>query len=238
MVLDVKVGRGAFMKDEASARQLAHSLVRVGSGAGLDVKAYLTHMSQPLGTTIGNALEIRESIDILRGTGPADSTELTMALGAEMLVMGKVAKDLAEARSKLKDAVDSGAGLSLFAKVIEAQGGDASVLEDPSRLPTAKQTTEVKASRAGVISHMDALGLGVAAMRLRAGRETAEDVIDPAVGLELLVKTGEKVAENQPLVKIHHQSDPSECVAEVLENINISDTYEDPGSIVIDVIRP
>ena len=108
-----------------------------------------------------------------------------MALGSEMLVMGKVAKDLAEARSKLKDAVDSGAGLSLFAKVIEAQGGDASVLEDPSRLPTAKQTTEVKASRSGVISHMDALGLGVAAMRLGAGRETAEDVIDPAVGLEL-----------------------------------------------------
>ena len=238
LVLDVKVGRGAFMKDEASARQLAHSLVRVGSGAGLDVKAYLTDMSQPLGTTIGNALEIRESIDILRGTGPADSTELTMALGAEMLVMGKVAKDLAEARSKLKDAVDSGAGLSLFAKVIEAQGGDASVLEDPSRLPTAKQTTEVKASRAGVISHMDALGLGVAAMRLGAGRETAEDVIDPAVGLELLVKTGEKVAENQPLVKIHHQSDPSDCVAEVLENIDISDGYKDPGSIVIDVIRP
>ena len=236
LVLDVKVGRGAFMKDEASARKLAESLVRVGTGAGLDVKAYLTHMNHPLGTTIGNALEIRESIEILRGEGPADSTELTMALGAEMLVLGKAASNLDEARSKLSEAVTSGAGLDLFSRVIQAQGGDASVLDDPSKLPTATQTTEVCATRTGVVSHMDALGLGVAAMKLGAGRATAEDVIDPAVGLELLVKPGANVAENQPLVRIHHQGDAESCRADVLENVIISDTYESPESIVIDVI--
>jgi pyrimidine-nucleoside phosphorylase len=236
LVLDVKVGRGAFMKDEASARKLAESLVRVGTGAGLDVKAYLTHMNHPLGTTIGNALEIRESIEILRGEGPADSTELTMALGAEMLVLGKAASNLDEARAKLSEAVTSGAGLDLFSRVIQAQGGDASVLDDPSKLPTAAQTTEVCANRAGVVSHMDALGLGVAAMKLGAGRATAEDVIDPAVGLELLVTPGSNVAENQPLVRIHHQGDAESCRADVLENVIISDTYESPESIVIDVI--
>jgi pyrimidine-nucleoside phosphorylase len=236
LVLDVKVGRGAFMKDEASARKLAESLVRVGTGAGLDVKAYLTHMNHPLGTTIGNALEIRESLEILRGEGPADSTELTMALGAEMLVLGKAASNLDEARLKLNDAVCSGAGLALFAQVIEAQGGDASVLDDPSKLPTAPQTTEVCATRPGIVSHMDALGLGMAAMKLGAGRVTAEDVIDPAVGLELLVKPGAKVEENQPLVRIHHREDSAICHASVHENITISDAYEGPESIVIDVI--
>lgn len=236
LVLDVKVGRGAFMKDEASARKLAESLVRVGTGAGLDVKAYLTHMNHPLGTTIGNALEIRESIEILRGEGPADSTELTMALGAEMLVLGKAAHNLDEARSKLNEAVTSGAGLALFGKVIEAQGGDASVLDDPSKLPTAPQTTEVCATRSGIVSHMDALGLGMAAMKLGAGRVTAEDVIDPAVGLELLVKPGAQVEENQPLVRIHHRDDPATCHAEVQENLTISDAYEAPESIIIDVI--
>ena len=236
LVLDVKVGRGAFMKDEASARALAESLVRVGAGAGLDVKAYLTHMSHPLGTTIGNALEIRESIDILRGEGPADSTELTMALGAQMLVLGKVAPNLDVARAQLEKAVSSGEGLSLFAKVIEAQGGNAAVLENPSLLPSATEFTEVLAPRSGLVSHMDALGLGVAAMRLGAGRATAEDLIDPAVGLELLVKPGDEVVENQPLVKIHHNSDPTACIRDVSENLDISDTYSGPDSIVIDVI--
>ena len=236
LVLDVKVGRGAFMKDEASARALAESLVRVGAGAGLDVKAYLTHMSHPLGTTIGNALEIRESIDILRGEGPADSTELTMALGAQMLVLGKVAPNLDVARAQLEKAVSSGEGLSLFAKVIEAQGGNAAVLENPSLLPSATEFTEVLAPRSGLVSHMDALGLGVAAMRLGAGRATAEYLIDPAVGLELLVKPGDEVVENQPLVKIHHNSDPTACIRDVSENLDISDTYSGPDSIVIDVI--
>jgi pyrimidine-nucleoside phosphorylase len=236
LVLDVKVGRGAFMKDEPSARKLAESLVRVGTGAGLDVKAYLTHMDHPLGTTIGNALEIRESIEILRGEGPADSTELTLALGAEMLVLGKVAGSIDEARGKLSEVISSGAGLSLFGKVIEAQGGDASVLDDLSKLPTAPQTTEVCAPRSGVVSHMDALGLGVAAMKLGAGRAKAEDVVDPAVGLELLVKPGAKIEKNQPMVRIHHRDDAAACRADVLENVVISDDYEAPASIVIDVI--
>jgi pyrimidine-nucleoside phosphorylase len=236
LVLDVKVGRGAFMKDEPSARKLAESLVRVGTGAGLDVKAYLTHMDHPLGTTIGNALEIRESIEILRGEGPADSTELTLALGAEMLVLGKVAGSIDEARGKLSDVISSGAGLSLFGKVIEAQGGDASVLDDLSKLPTAPQTTEVCAARSGVVSHMDALGLGMAAMKLGAGRAKAEDVVDPAVGLELLVKPGAKIEKNQPMVRIHHRDDAAACRADVLENVVISDSYDAPASIVIDVI--
>lgn len=236
LVLDVKVGRGAFMKDEPSARELAKSLVRVGRGAGLDVKAYLTRMDHPLGNTIGNALEIRESIAILRGEGPADTTELTMALGAEMLVLAKAVSSLDEARGKLEGVVASGAGLSLFGKLITAQGGDASVLDDLTKLPTAQKTTDVLAPKSGVVSHMDALGLGMAAMKLGAGRRTADDVIDPAVGLELLVKPGDEVAESEPLVRIHHNQDPSGCMLEVQENIDITSGYDAPSSIVIDVI--
>ena len=238
LVLDVKVGRGAFMTDEASARALATSLVRVGSGAGLDVRAYLTRMDVPLGTTIGNALEIRESIDILKGVGPADTTELTLALGAEMLRLGGVAENLEQAREKLLEVQSSGAALDIFRRSIEAQGGDPRVVDEPERLPSAPEVTDVVASRAGVVGDMDAMGLGLAAMGLGAGRATAEDEIDPAVGLVLLKKPGEKVAESEPIVQIHHRGSVGNCIEKVTDSIEITEAYESPGGIVIDVVGP
>ncbi len=236
LVLDVKVGRGAFMTDEASARELAQSLVRVGSGAGLDVRAYLTRMDVPLGRTIGNALEVRESIDILKGQGPEDTTELTLALGAEMLVLGGAAESLAQARERLLEAQSSGEALDVFRRSIDAQGGNSKIVDEPDLLPTAPERTHVLAPRAGVVGDMDAMGLGLAAMGLGAGRATAEDSIDPAVGLVLLKKPGEKVAESEPMVEIHHRGDLGETVAKVQDSIVITESYESPGAIVIDIV--
>ncbi len=215
LVLDVKVGRGAFMKTLPDARRLAQSLVRVGSGAGLRVRALLTRMEEPLGRTIGNALEVREAIEILRGEGPADTTELTLALGAEMLLLGQVAKTAADARRMLTGAIQSGAGLRKLAAIIAAQGGDARVVEAPERLPTAPCVTEVAAPRAGVIVAVDALALGMVAMRLGAGRSKADDVIDPAVGIELLRCVGDRVRKGEPLARVHHNraGAPSQEVA-------------------------
>ncbi len=138
LVLDVKVGRGAFMKTVDEARVLANSLVRVGTQAGVQVRALITDMDQPLGRTIGNALEVKESLEILQGKGPPDTTELTLALGAEMLVMGKVAKDTTEARAQLQKAITSGAGLKKFRDIVEAQHGDPRAIDDPSKLPATR----------------------------------------------------------------------------------------------------
>ena len=237
LVLDVKVGRGAFMKDEASARRLATSLVRVGTGAGLQVRALLTRMEEPLGTTIGNALEVRESLAILRGEGPADTTELTLALGAEMLVLGRIAASLAEARTKLEAAQRSGAGLDKFRAVIEAQHGDPRIVDKPALLPTAKQTTVVKASMSGVLSRIDAYALGVAAMRLGAGRSKADDTIDPAVGIELFRRVGDSVRAGDELALIHHNTPAEQAVADTRQAYVIGDEPALQGPLIIDRIE-
>ncbi|MEE8409703.1 MAG: thymidine phosphorylase [Myxococcota bacterium] len=233
LVLDVKVGGGAFMKTEEDARALAESLVRVGTGAGLHVRAVLTRMDAPLGRTIGNALEVRESIDILHGNGPPDTTELTMVLGAEMLVMGGVAPDRDAARAKLGEAVLSGAGLDKLRTLVEAQGGDPAAIDDPARLPTAANTTDVEANEAGVIGGIDAYVLGIAAMRLGAGRRRAEDEIDPAVGIEMLVGIGEPVKTGRPLARLHHTSDPGDVVDAVRSAFRLQGSAPTPGPLVI-----
>src|SRR5580704_18638671 len=163
LVLDVKVGRGAFMKDETRARALAEALVRVGTRAGKKVVALLTRMDAPLGVAVGNANETREAIDVLHGGGPGDVVECTMALGAEMLVLGGKAKTLDEARARLAKAIASGDGARAFERMIEAQGGDARVVAEPSRLEIADVEVAVKATRAGVVDAVDALAVGLAA---------------------------------------------------------------------------
>lgn len=205
LVLDVKVGRGAFMKTEEQARALATSLVRVGTAAGVKVRALITDMDQPLGTTIGNALEVRESIEILRGHGPADTTELTMALGAEMLVLGGVAQDTTEARAQLGNAVRSGAGLAKFRAIVEAQHGDPSVIDNPDKLPTTEHKSAVLARAQGVITDIDPYALGTSAMRLGAGRAKAEDRVDHAVGIVLAKKVGDSVERGEPIAYVHHR---------------------------------
>ncbi|MBL9187870.1 MAG: thymidine phosphorylase [Opitutaceae bacterium] len=212
LVLDVKFGRGAFMKTQAEARQLAGALVAVGRAAGKNVRALLTAMDQPLGRAVGNALEVAESIACLRGAGPADLMEVTYALGVHMLLLGGVAKDETEARAKLERVVRDGSALAKFREIVEAQGGDVRVIDDPSRLPQARLKVPLSAPRAGVVSDVDAMGVALAALRLGAGRAQAADRIDPAVGVDGLVKVGERVAAGAPLCVIH--ANDEEALAE------------------------
>ncbi len=203
LVLDVKAGRGAFMKDLPSARRLAKALVSVGRRAGKRVTALLTSMSEPLGTTIGNALETREAIDVLRGEGPADTTELTFALGVEMLLLARAERSAAAARRRLGAAVASGAGLAVFRRMVEAHGGDPRVVDDPSRLPTARYRVAVRAPRAGFVVGVDALELGLTSVELGAGRTRADQAIDAAVGIELAAKRGSRVEKGEPMAWLH-----------------------------------
>lgn len=206
LVLDVKVGRGAFMKDLDSARELARKLVRVGRRADKKVVALLTDMSTPLGLTIGNALETREAIDVLRGEGPDDTRELTLRLGAEMLVLGGVAKKTADARKQLEQALQSGAGLERLVRMVEAHGGDPRAVEDTARLPKAPHRVAVEAPRTGFVTAADALELGLCSVALGAGRTRADQDVDPAVGIELGKKPGDRVEKGEPLCWLHVHS--------------------------------
>ena len=206
LVLDVKVGRGAFMKNEKAARGLAQALVSVAKRSKKRVVALLTDMSAPLGTTIGNALETREAIHVLNGEGPEDTRELTLALGVEMLLVAKVARNRAEARQKLELALDSGAGLERLERMVRAHGGDARVVREPERLPRAPERLLVAAPRAGVVRACDPLELGLVALALGAGRSRANQQVDPAVGIELVAKRGNRVNKGAPLAFLHARS--------------------------------
>jgi pyrimidine-nucleoside phosphorylase len=199
LLLDVKVGRGAFMKDLASARLLARTLVRVGRRFGKRVSAVLTDMESPLGRTIGNAMELEEAIQVLQNAGPTDTRELTLDLGARMLILGGAEPNLRAARRRVERALASGEALERFARMVHAHGGNARVIERPERLPRAPVRVPVPAPRSGYVVGCDALELGLVAVRLGAGRLLAEDKVDPAVGIELGVKPGDRVARGEPL---------------------------------------
>lgn len=202
LVLDVKVGSGAFMKDEASARTLAKTMVGIGSAHGTTTVAYLTRMNEPLGYEVGNASEIIESIAVLRGDGPADLTEVTMVLAAEMIMLGGIENSTDAAYRRLEQVIASGEALELFGEVIEAQGGNRHVIDDQSLLPKASHRFEVKAPNSGFVRAVEALAVGRAAMSLGAGRETKEDFIDPGVGITLHAKTGDSVERGDPLATL------------------------------------
>jgi len=206
LVLDVKCGGGAFMKDLKSARALAKALVSVGRGAGKRVSALITDMSAPIGMTIGNALETREAIEILRNVGPADTRALTLALGAEMLVLGKRCKSRAAALPILERALADGSALDVFRRMVKAQGGDPRAVDDPSRLPQSKTRRVVTAAKSGFIGAIDAYALGVLAIELGAGRTRADQEIDPAAGFELHAHVGQRVTQGERLVTIHARS--------------------------------
>ncbi len=203
LVLDVKVGRGAFMPDLPSARALARALVRVGRAAGKDVVALLTDMSAPIGRTVGNALEAREAIEVLRGEGPPDTVALTLALGAEMLLLGRVEARRGAARRRLERALASGAGLERLARMIAAQGGDPRVVDEPGRLPRAPARVPVLAPASGVVTAIDPRRIAEVALALGAGRTRADQAVDPRVGVELAVARGGRVERGQPLAFLH-----------------------------------
>jgi pyrimidine-nucleoside phosphorylase len=207
IVLDVKVGSGAFMKTEADARQLAHELTAVGEALGRRVVCLMSDMVQPLGMAVGNALEVAEAVETLRGEGPASLTELCMVFGARMLVLGEKAADEAEARTLLAEAIASGRALQRFREWVAAQGGDARVADDLSLLPRSPAVREVRATAAGYVSRFDAEGVGRSAMMLGAGREHVNDDIDPGAGLLLAVRIGDAVAEGGLLCTMYAGSE-------------------------------
>jgi pyrimidine-nucleoside phosphorylase len=203
VVLDVKVGSGAFMKDVEHARALAQELKRTGEALGLRVEVLLTDMDQPLGCAVGNALEVAEAIATLRDDGPEDLFQECLALGSRMLVLADVARDLDEGRSKLVYAVQSGAALEKFRAWVEAQGGDPRVADDLSLLPHAAFTREVVAHETGWVSHFDAECVGRSAMAMGAGRAHLDDAVDPAAGLVLHAKVGNHVEQGSSLATLH-----------------------------------
>jgi pyrimidine-nucleoside phosphorylase len=202
LVLDVKVGKGAFMKSEERARALADKLVRVGTRAGKKVVAVLTRMDAPLGRAVGNANETREALEVLHGRGPADLVDCTLVLGAEMLVLGNKAKDVAEGTAILREAIASGAAIRVMERMVEAQGGDASVVADPSKLAVASEVVAVLAPRSGFVTGIDALAVGLTGVAMGAGRTRADQAVDPAVGIELEKKPGDEVKSGEVVARL------------------------------------
>lgn len=203
LVMDVKVGSGAFMPTPAKSQALAEALVNLGRELGLKVVAYLTDMNQPLGRAIGNALEIRESVEVLQGGGPADVRELTIELGARMLVLGKIAPDMKSARQVLKQKLENGQAFERFLQMVEAQGGDPRSLEKSGGLKLAPLQGYAKAPRGGCLSAMNTRAIGMAAVSLGAGRRTLDDKIDHGVGFIQLKKIGDRVKAGEPLFEIY-----------------------------------
>jgi pyrimidine-nucleoside phosphorylase len=203
LVLDVKVGSGAFMKDLDRARELARTLCGIGRRAGKQVTALLTDMNQPLGREVGNASETREAIEILRGGGPDDLWNITLELGAEMLVLGQAAADLDRGREKLRQARRSGDGLERFRRCVELQGGDPAVCDDPKLLPGARSRRELRADRAGALCRVETEQVGVAGMLLGAGRMSVDDPIDHGVGITVHARLGDAVQAGDLLAEMH-----------------------------------
>jgi pyrimidine-nucleoside phosphorylase len=203
LVMDVKWGRGAFMATRTDAEALARALVETGRRLDLHMAALLTDMNQPLGRTVGNALEVAESVDVLRGCGPADVVALTLELGVRMLAMGRVAADRQQALERLRAKLESGEAFERFKTMVRLHGGDSRVLDDPARLPSAAIREPVPARRAGIIQTVDAGAIGRAALLLGAGRTSITDPIDPAAGVSALKKIGDAVTAGDTLAILH-----------------------------------
>ncbi|MBN2528149.1 MAG: thymidine phosphorylase [Deltaproteobacteria bacterium] len=234
LVLDVKFGAGAFMKSFDRAKELATTLMAIGKGAGKKVHALLTDMNAPLGFMVGNALEIRESIDVLRGGGPNDVRELTVALGAHMVLLGEKATSLEDARRQVEEVLQNGAALSRFAEVIAAHGGNPSVCENNDALPTARYKVEVSAPEAGIVTGIDPMSVAMAALAVNAGRLRKEDAVDHATGVAMKVKVGDRVHLSQPIAVLHHNGTGE---AEALHQLRRAFTISDVAPSVQPLIR-
>jgi pyrimidine-nucleoside phosphorylase len=238
LVGDVKFGRGAFMTDKAKARELAEALVSTSREMGTPMRALLTAMDEPLGRAVGNALEIAESIDCLKGSGPVDTMEVTYALGEQMLLLANAAATKEEARARLAETITGGTALQKFRELIAAQGGDAHVVDDPGRLPQAKLQGRILSRRAGYVAEVNALDVAIAALQLGAGRTKAEDAIDHAVGVSHLVKVGERVAPGDVLAVIHASDEKSLADARsiVEEAIGWSEEAVTPPGLIEEIV--
>jgi pyrimidine-nucleoside phosphorylase len=238
LVLDVKVGSGAFMKKQVEARRLAQMMVGIGRRVDKRVQALITDMSQPLGYAIGNALEIMEVSQTLQNAGPADLTRLSLELAARMIFLGKITKTLDEARELAQSKLLDGSGYRKFKEVIAAQGGNPQVLDRFDLLPNATGAQEITTSRGGYVSGIDAELIGQASSMIGAGRNTKEDSIDPAVGVILEVKVGQKIDAGSILCRIYHTSDEhlEDAAALVEDAFKISQQPVEERDLILEVV--
>lgn len=236
IVLDVTTGDGAFMKNIEDARRLAKTMTSIGKLANRETVAVISDMSEPLGEAIGNSLEVVEAIETLQGNGPEDLVEMCYALGSQMVVLAGKAKTIDEARTLLQEALESGKALAKFKEMIQNQGGDPTIVEQPERILTARYTMELPAKQSGVVSKIVANELGIAAMMLGAGRKTKEDDIDYAVGLKLHKKIGDTVTKGESLLTIYSNDKEISSVIELLyKNIEIGESAMKP-TLIHDII--
>jgi len=233
LVLDVKVGSGAFMKDVGSARQLAETMVRLGAAEGVPTTAVLSRMDTPLGRACGNALEVTESVEVLQGSGPADVVELTVTLAREMLAL--VGLDRGPTAADPAEVLAAGGALAVWRAMVAAQGGD-----PDAPLPISTERREVRAERTGVVTELAALPIGLAAWRLGAGRARKEHPVSASAGVVCVAKVGDAVEAGQPVLELH-LDDPARLdhAMEALDGaVTIGDEAPPPAPLVIDVLRP
>ncbi len=238
LVLDVKTGRGAFMRELEQARELARRMVAIGRRLGRSMAAVISAMDQPLGRKVGNALEIEESIACLRGEGPEDLEDLVRLLGGLMLALAGVAADPDEGARRIGEALTSGAGLERFRRMVEAQGGDPRVVDDPGLLPHAPERTVITADRSGWVAELDALEIGLACVELGAGRRKVEDRVDHRVGVVLGCKVGDRVERGDPLLEVHHASGAEAAIARLRRAVKITAEPAHAGPLVHEVMVP
>jgi thymidine phosphorylase len=234
IVLDVKVGDGAFMKTREEARTLAEAMLGLGRTAGREVVCVLTDMDQPLGQAVGNAVEVREAIATVRGAGPADFSELVVAASAHLLALSDLGVDEETARRRAEQATRDGSALAAYERWVEAQGGD----PDEAALPTAPVVREVEAATSGFVEAIGAVAVGLAALRLGAGRRTKDDLIDHAVGVRCLAKRGDRVEVGQPLAEVHARDERSAeaAILEVQSAYALVDEPPPERAIVLETI--
>ncbi|MBC5637126.1 pyrimidine-nucleoside phosphorylase [Ornithinibacillus sp. BX22] len=237
IVLDVKTGAGAFMKEIEDAKELAQAMVSIGKNVGRNTMAVISDMSQPLGLAIGNALEVKEAIDTLSGKGPKDLTELCLVLGSQMVVLAEKASNIEEARQMLDDNLSNGKALEQFKTFLASQGGDPTVVDNPELLPKARKQIEVTAEQSGTVQTIVADQLGTAAMMLGAGRATKESEIDLAAGIMLHKKVGDPVRKGEPLLTMHCNIDNVASVVELIKSsIIITDENVKAPKLIYEMI--
>lgn len=239
LVLDVKTGSGAFMKTEEDATSLAKIMLAIARGMRTGAVALITDMNQPLGRTVGNALEVIESLDTLRGKDTGDFNLLCRELSAEMLVLGRAVENLEAGRERYDEMIATGKALDKMREIIEAQGGDSRVVDDYSVLPQATQRQEVRASRSGYIQAIDTTAIGHASMLLGAGRLKLDSKIDLGVGLTIEAKLGDEVPANAPLVTLHYNDEANvQEAAQIITNAyTISNERTEPPVLIKKVLR-
>jgi pyrimidine-nucleoside phosphorylase len=239
IVLDVKVGKGAFMKSESKAIELARAMIDLGESLGRRVMALISDMNQPLGYTVGNALEVKEAIDTLQGAGPADFTTHCLTVGAQMLLLAEQAKNEQEAQLKLQDILKSGQAIANLKDLVGAQGGDTASIEDPVLLPQAKLVHLVISPQEGYISQLDAMEVGLTAVDLGAGRKKKNEPVDHAVGIVLHKKIGDRVERGEDLATIHAQNQQAleRAQGRLLAAYDIQEEPVEPPTLIHHILR-